>query len=460
MEQSPRLSLSYLAPSQAQKHVTVNETFRRLDQLVQLTVRSRNTSAEPASPADGDAYILPASPTGTSWASYSENNIAVFQDGAWGEFAAVEGWRAYVADEAALTTFNGNAWAAISSGGGSETATKFGVNTTADTANRLAVKSDAILFNYDDVTPGNDDCQVKINKKAEGDTASLLFQSGASGRAEFGLTGDDDFHVKVSANGSTWNDALTIDKSSAEITTSTHFNVGGDLAVRDGSPAIVFQDTNGTGNAHTGLFGFNDSADTQKAWFGFGSTGNSDFTFYNSYAGDTVFYTSGSKRGYIGSSGGWVMGTPTGGDKGAGTINASAVYDDNVLLTCYVFDQAIDRAIDPAKWDAKVPDRVIKGAEDGPDRIEKRRHEPMRKFQARIGSTEDPLTLDGYAKHWREKRHLSSMPNETTFDPEQGMAAGEWIQRLIETVEIQAILIEELNTRVKAIAANARRPER
>ena len=37
-------------------------------------------------------------------------------------------------------------------------------------------------------------------------------------------------------------------------------------------------------------------------------------------------------------SGGVVIGSPTGGDKGAGTINAQAVYDDNVLLTDWVFE--------------------------------------------------------------------------------------------------------------------------
>lgn len=37
--------------------------------------------------------------------------------------------------------------------------------------------------------------------------------------------------------------------------------------------------------------------------------------------------------------GGIVVGSPTGGSKGAGTINATAVYDDNVLLTDWVFDR-------------------------------------------------------------------------------------------------------------------------
>jgi len=126
-------------------------------------------------------------------------------------------------------------------------------------------------------------------------------------------------------------------------------------------------------------------------------------------------------------------GDPTGGDKGLGTINAKAVYDDNTLLTCYVFDQALDGDIDEDKWDAMAGVRT---------------HEPMRKFKARRG---DPLDIDKYADHWKTKRHLTSMPNETTFDPKKGMATGEWIQRLVETVEIQAVLIENMNSRLKIL---------
>ena len=85
--------------------------------------------------------------------------------------------------------------------------------------------------------------------------------------------------------------------------------------------------------------------------------------------------------------------------------------------------------------------------------LERQAHAPMRKFAARIGAAHDPLTLDGYAAHWKEKRHLTSMPNEAHFDAERGMAAGEWIQRLVETVEIQAVLIEQLNGRIKALEA-------
>ncbi len=214
MEQSPRLSLSYVAPSQAQKHVTVNETFRRLDALVQMTVRSRTISAEPPSPAEGDGYILPAAPTGAAWDNFTPDNLAFYQDGAWVSVASVEGMRAFVADEGDMVVYDGAVWAPIAVG---EEAAQFGVNTTADATNRLSVKSDAVLFSHDDVTPGSGDARINVNKAAVGDTASHLFQTGFSGRAEFGLTGDDDFHVKVSADGALWNDAITVDKDNGHM---------------------------------------------------------------------------------------------------------------------------------------------------------------------------------------------------------------------------------------------------
>ena len=57
-----------------------------------------------------------------------------------------------------------------------------------------------------------------------------------------------------------------------------------------------------------------------------------------------------------------------------------------------------------------------------------------------------------------KKRHLSAMPNEVTFDPTNGLSTGEWIQRLVETVEVQAVHIETLNRRLKAIE-RPRRPK-
>ncbi|KQZ14295.1 hypothetical protein ASD44_09590 [Mesorhizobium sp. Root554] len=82
----------------------------------------------------------------------------------------------------------------------------------ADDTNRLAVTTPAVLFNRE-----TDDIRAIVNKQAAGNTASFLFQTGFSGRAEIGLTGDDDFHFKVSLDGSTFHEGLVIDAATGAV---------------------------------------------------------------------------------------------------------------------------------------------------------------------------------------------------------------------------------------------------
>ncbi|MDB5561195.1 MAG: hypothetical protein JWN11_613 [Hyphomicrobiales bacterium] len=214
MDQSANLNLPYIMPSQAQKHITHNEAIRALDALVQLVIVDRDLAAPPVTPADGACYIVAASATG-AWAGKS-TQIAAFQDGGWQFYPPNPGWRAWIIDENQLAVWSGSAWivAAVRS---VNPAALVGVNATADATNKLAVKSDAILLSHDDVTPGTGDMRVTINKSAAANTASFLLQDAYSGRAEFGLTGDDNFHVKVSPDGSVWKEALLIDRSNGRV---------------------------------------------------------------------------------------------------------------------------------------------------------------------------------------------------------------------------------------------------
>ena len=211
MDTSPNLSLPYLAAAQSQKHVTHNEALRVLDALVQITVATRALAVPPVAPADGLRYIVAAAATG-AWIGQNLK-IAAWQDGAWAFFAPRTGWLAWVADEAKLYVFDGTQWAIAGGGVPSvNPAPLVGVNATADTTNRLAVKSPATLL--DNTGNGH---QLKINKAAAADTSSVLFQTAYAGRAEFGLTGDDNFHVKVTPNGSIWKESLLIDASSGVV---------------------------------------------------------------------------------------------------------------------------------------------------------------------------------------------------------------------------------------------------
>jgi len=64
---SPRFGLSYLYPSQAQKHVTHNEALQLLDQLVQLQLTELEANTPPDTPLPGDCYARAVAPTG-AWA--------------------------------------------------------------------------------------------------------------------------------------------------------------------------------------------------------------------------------------------------------------------------------------------------------------------------------------------------------------------------------------------------------
>jgi Protein of unknown function (DUF2793) len=207
---TPRIALPFLADAQAQKQVTLDAALLQLDALLFARFLDRDLSAPPASPAEGDCYLVKATATGV-WLDH-DGAIAFFADGAWKFYAPFAGLAAYVSDEAALIVFDGSAWVDYASILHLQNVPLLGVNATADSTNKLAVKSSAVLF--DNIGNG---VQAKLNKAAVADTASFLFQTGYSGRAEFGLTGDDDFHLKVSPDGAAWTESLVIDKTTGHI---------------------------------------------------------------------------------------------------------------------------------------------------------------------------------------------------------------------------------------------------
>lgn len=218
MTDTSNLGLPFIEASQAQKHVTHNEALRILDAAIQVAVRDITRTTPPASPVEGQRHIVATAPTG-AWAGHSQA-IATWQDGAWAFLAPKSGWCAWSIADAGLQVFDGSIWRDIR-GLSLDNAARVGVNTTADTSNRLSVKSNAVLFGHDDVTPGTGDLRMTLNKSAASKDAGLIFQDAFSARAVIGLVGDDNFTVKVSADGATYKTAMTIDKSTGLVSLQT-----------------------------------------------------------------------------------------------------------------------------------------------------------------------------------------------------------------------------------------------
>gem|GEM_PF-1389482 len=108
-----------------------------------------------------------------------------------------------------------------------------------------------------------------------------------------------------------------------------------------------------------------------------------------------------------------VVGNPTGGSKGEGTINATAVYDDNVLLTDYVFDKYFDGQV-------RVEDRPLHG-------------------------DYKMLTMDEMKQYVQTNRHLPTIPGREEWEKSGKFSLGKLVNHLWETSETQGLYVAELN---------------
>lgn len=226
MTDTANLGLPCIDAAQAQKHVTHNEALHILDTLVQLAVLDRNLNIPPGSPSEGQRWIVKASPAPTdAWAGHG-NHIAAWQDGGWQFSVPKTGWLAYVVDEGALLAWNGSAWAdALSMLTTLQNIALLGVGTTADTTNPFSAKLNNALWVAKTAAEGGDgNLRYKMSKESAANTLSLLLQNNFSGRAEIGLTGDDDIHFKVSPDGTTWLEAILLDHSTGKVSLGQGFS--------------------------------------------------------------------------------------------------------------------------------------------------------------------------------------------------------------------------------------------
>ncbi len=208
--------LPLIAPAQAQKHVTHNAALTALDVLVQTSAKSRTLTVAPVGAVSGDCYIVAAAATG-DWLSH-DRTVAVYSGSFWDFYVPKTGWRVWIEAENTEAVFGGTVW--TTSADRTERVAALGISATADDTNRLTVSADATLL-----TNAGAGHQLKINKAHTGDTASLLFQTGFSGRAEMGTVGGDNFVLKVSPDGTTFLTGLTIEAATGRVIASNGINL-------------------------------------------------------------------------------------------------------------------------------------------------------------------------------------------------------------------------------------------
>ena len=259
MEETTNLKLPLLVPNQSQKEITHNEALVILDNLVNNGVKDKDLTIPPENPSQNDLYIVGVGASG-EWEG--KDNQLAFYDNGWRFCQARQGTKYWVNDENCIYVFNSTSWTKFSSGSGGTVGggeggesgdntsgatalsqlddvslnsisqddilkfsngvftnskelnnlTGLGINCEFDEDNKLMVKSDYVLFDNN-----GGDSKIKANKSTTTQTASHLFQNNYSGRAEFGLIGNDDFSLKVSSDGSEWKEAFVVDKATGNV---------------------------------------------------------------------------------------------------------------------------------------------------------------------------------------------------------------------------------------------------
>lgn len=105
----PNLGLTYgWTLGESNWHTGMDANLKRLGAIVCLAVLDRGLATPPASPSDGDRYIIPSGATGV-WLGKT-GQIAVRVSGGWEYYVPSVGWLAYIIDEGVLAAYTSSGW--------------------------------------------------------------------------------------------------------------------------------------------------------------------------------------------------------------------------------------------------------------------------------------------------------------------------------------------------------------
>lgn len=109
MALTPHLGIALLEASQAQKELTANEAFKRLEILQNCAALSMGSNTPPTSPAAYECHIVGTSPSG-SWAAQAQ--AFAYYDGIWQFITPRLGMRVWV-ENTGLCSFDGTKWQVV-----------------------------------------------------------------------------------------------------------------------------------------------------------------------------------------------------------------------------------------------------------------------------------------------------------------------------------------------------------
>lgn len=148
------------------------------------------------------------------------------------------------------------------------------------------------------------------------------------------------------------------------------------------------------------------------------------------------------------------MAGATGTDKGVGTFNATAVYDDNVLLTCPGVEFIKTGKVSTDTWDAFVPDHdiadeVVSGVKVKGKRV-KRKHRVAHEMKALLDGGFDPRDPKQYFKRLLDDEALPGMPTKANWQ-HGSHSIGEINSKLWLAVELLTATVKTMHEDIETL---------
>lgn len=173
MTETTQLGLPLVQPAQAQKHVTVNEAFARIDALAQVTLSGSGTDV-PGVPEEGALYAVEAG-AGGDWTG-EDGRLALYLNGGWLFIAPQVGWRGWRADTGVSVAFDGADWVP---GGGAFSANGAGfVQRSVEVDHPVGAGSTSVVSGF-----------IPANATVYGITGRVLSDIGGAASLEIGVAG-------------------------------------------------------------------------------------------------------------------------------------------------------------------------------------------------------------------------------------------------------------------------------
>ena len=229
---TPLNPVDRMDPGDTQIDIPFNNNARRID-VLSGPIESGTTTAQPtlSSPGDdGKMWIIPGSATGSQWASFTEDSIAIFYGGTFTEVLPTDGLKKYVVDEDADWQFKTASGWAVSAGGGGSTIGKQAIyisaaamrpslsggcqalNTIASAANQ----PDIVTLDFDPTTQEYAQFSIVMPKKWNEGTITFVPQwSHAATTTNFGVA----WNLQAVAVGN--DDAIAANFGTAQVSVDT-----------------------------------------------------------------------------------------------------------------------------------------------------------------------------------------------------------------------------------------------